>query len=78
MEEIAKNHENDSSQNISRFTNLFIKKMTNNLSLFNYNVLIANLHELYNYLNKEIKNVIYIIVSLVFYIIDIFYPKKKN
>ena len=29
-------------------------------------------------LNKEIKNVIYIIVSLVFYIIDIFYPKKKK
>ncbi len=56
MEEIAKNHPNDSSQNISRFTNLFIKKMTNNLSLFSYNVLIANLHELYNYLNKEIKN----------------------
>jgi leucyl-tRNA synthetase len=53
MEEIKKNHPNDSSQDLSRFTNLFIKKMTNNLSLFNYNVLIANLHELYNYLNKE-------------------------
>ena len=56
MEEIARDHPKDSGQDISRFTNLFIKKMTNNLSLFNYNVLVANLHELYNYLNKEIKN----------------------
>lgn len=29
-------------------------------------------------LNKEIKNLIYIIVSIIFYIIDTFYPKKKN
>ena len=56
MEEIGKNHPNDSSQDISIFTNQFIKKMTNNLTFFNYNVLIANLHELYNYFNKEIKN----------------------
>jgi leucyl-tRNA synthetase len=56
MEEIRKNHPNDSSQDMSKFTSQFIKKMTNNLSFFNYNVLIANLHELYNYLNKEIKN----------------------
>jgi len=56
MEEIAKDHPKDTGQDISRFTNLFIKKMTNNLSLFNYNVLVANLHELYNFLNKEIKN----------------------
>ena len=56
MEEMARDHPKDSGQDISRFTNLFIKKMTNNLSLFNYNVLVANLHELYNYLNKEIKN----------------------
>jgi CDP-glycerol glycerophosphotransferase (TagB/SpsB family) len=28
--------------------------------------------------NREIKNIIYMIVSLVFYIIDIFYPKKKK
>ena len=56
MEEIAKDHPKDTGQDLSRFTNLFIKKMTNNLSLFNYNVLVANLHELYNFLNKEIKN----------------------
>ena len=47
---------------IEEFTNLTIKKITNNLEKFNYNVIIANLYETYNYLasyiktNKNIKN----------------------
>jgi leucyl-tRNA synthetase len=56
MEEISKNHANDSSQKISKFTNQFIKKMTENLTSFSYNVLIANLHEMHSFLSKEIKN----------------------
>ena len=31
-----------------------INKITNNLDAFNYNVMIANIYESYNFLNKEI------------------------
>ena len=47
---------------IEEFTNLTISKITYNLEKFNYNVIIANLYETYNYLasyiktNKNIKN----------------------
>ena len=54
--EIKKNHLNNSSQNITKFTNQFIKKMTNNLNNFSYNIIIANLHEMYSFLIKEINN----------------------
>ena len=33
-----------------------ISKITNNLENFNYNVIIANIYEIYNFLNKEIEN----------------------
>ena len=52
--EILKNHENDIGNNLSKHTNRYLKKMTNNLTSFSYNVLIANLHEIYSFLNKEI------------------------
>ena len=39
---------------IERFTNELISKMNNNLEKFNYNVIIANMHETYNFLNKII------------------------
>ena len=55
MQEISKNYTNDSSQKISKFTNQFIKKMTDNLNSFSYNVLIANLHEMHSFISKEIK-----------------------
>ena len=32
-----------------------INKITNNLENFNYNVIIANIYEIYNFLNKEIR-----------------------
>ena len=51
--EILKNHESDVGNNLTKHTNQYIKKMTNNLSSFSYNVLIANLHEIYSFLNKE-------------------------
>ncbi len=54
--EISKNHKKDSSINLSKYTNQYLKKMTNNLSNFNYNVLIANLHEMYSFINKELEN----------------------
>ena len=55
-DEIEKNHSKDSSGNINKFTNHFIKKMTNNLNSFSYNIIVANLHEMYSFLFNEIKN----------------------
>jgi len=44
---------NKNSNNlIEKFTNQTIKKMTDNLENFHYNVLIANMHEIYNFLQK--------------------------
>ena len=45
-DEMEKNHSKDSSEKINKFTNLFIKKMTNNLNNFSYNIIVANLHEM--------------------------------
>ena len=39
-----------------KFTNKFIKKITQNLENFNYNIIIANIHELHTHMNKEINN----------------------
>ena len=45
-----------------KFTNQLIAKITNNLDKFNYNVIIANMYETYNYLitylkkNNDLKN----------------------
>ena len=52
--EISKNHEKDSSDNILKFTNLFIKKIENYLENFSYNVIIASMHEMYNFFSKEL------------------------
>ena len=41
---------------IDVFTNQMIFKITKNLEDFHYNVIVANLHEIYNYLSKNIKN----------------------
>ncbi len=56
MIEISKNHKKNSSKKLKKFTNVFLKKMTDNLNSFSYNVLIASLHEMYTFLNKEINN----------------------
>jgi len=46
----------DSSQNdLEEFTNKLIDKVTKNLEKFHYNVIIANLYEMYNFLTKEIE-----------------------
>ncbi len=56
MDQISMDHKKDTSEEFSKFTNQFIKKMTDSLNSFSYNVLIANLHEMHNYLSKEIIN----------------------
>jgi leucyl-tRNA synthetase len=50
------NTTNDESINsLNEFTNILIDKITKNLEKFNYNIIIANLYETYNFLNKKIE-----------------------
>jgi leucyl-tRNA synthetase len=53
-----KDKKNDKTEELNKFTNQITQKITNNLEKFNYNVIIANFHEIYNYLSKEISNFI--------------------
>lgn len=53
-----KNKENNiDDQEYEIFTNQIIDKITKNLENFHYNVIIANMHEIYNYLNKIVPNI---------------------
>ncbi|MDA9733219.1 leucine--tRNA ligase [Candidatus Pelagibacter sp.] len=54
LDEINKDHKEDKSDELIKFTNKLIKKMTNNLDNFSYNILIANLHEMQNFFSKEL------------------------
>ena len=54
LEKINKNYEKDDDDEIIKFTNKFIKKMTENLKNFSYNILIANLHEMHNFFSKKL------------------------
>jgi leucyl-tRNA synthetase len=53
-----KDKKNDRTEELNKFTNQIIEKITNNLEKFNYNVIIANFHEIYNYFSKETNNLI--------------------
>ena len=48
------NHHLD--EDLEKYTNNLIAKITNNLEKFNYNVIVANMYETYNYLINFIKN----------------------
>ncbi|WP_440693493.1 leucine--tRNA ligase [Candidatus Pelagibacter sp. HIMB1695] len=54
-EQIQSNLKNDYSEELEKFTNKFIKKMTDDLENFHYNVLIASIHQMHSFLSKEIK-----------------------
>ena len=56
LDEVKKNYPNNGSEEIDKNTNKFIKRITDNLNNFSYNVIIANLHEIYSFLKKEILN----------------------
>jgi len=56
LNEIKLDHKNNSGNQLEKFTNRFIKNITNNLNNFSYNIAVANLHELYSFLNKEMRN----------------------
>jgi leucyl-tRNA synthetase len=55
-DKIKENLKANSSKNLEKFTNQFIKKITKNLNNFSYNIVIANLHEMYSFFIKEIEN----------------------
>ena len=46
------------TEELNKFTNQIIQKITVNLDKFNYNVIVANFHEIYNYFSKETNNFI--------------------
>ena len=54
--EIEEKHKKDSGTNLIKFTHQYIKKITDNLNNFSYNVIVANLHEMYSILSKEMAN----------------------
>ena len=54
LNEIKKNHFQDEDEEITKSTNKFIKKVTDNLENFSYNKIIANMHEIYTFLNKQL------------------------
>ena len=55
LDKIKDNNQNDEGKNLIKFTNQLINKITQNLERFHYNVIVANLHEMYNFLIKEIE-----------------------
>ena len=48
------NKSNENSEKLSEFTNQLISKVTINLEKFNYNVIVANFHEMYNFISKSV------------------------
>ena len=55
LKKITNNKSNDNNENLGKFTNKLVYKITQNLEKFHYNVIIANLHEMYNFLTKEVE-----------------------
>ncbi len=54
-DKISNNEKDSNDENIKKFTNTLIDKITNNIDNFRYNVIIANFHEMYNFFNKELE-----------------------
>ena len=52
---INRNEAGSADNNLEKFTNQIIDQITDNLENFNYNVTIANIYKIYNFLNKEIE-----------------------
>ena len=52
--QIEQNYSDDDDKELEKYTNIFLKKITNNLDNFNYNKMVANLHEMHSFLFKKI------------------------
>ncbi len=55
VEKIKSNNKGSNIEGLNVYTNKLIQKFSNNLEKFNYNVIIANIYETYNFLIKEIE-----------------------
>ena len=51
------NEKSDDKENneLNKFTNIFIDKVSKNIDEFRYNVIIANFYEMYNFFSKVIQ-----------------------
>ena len=56
INEIKNDNSKNLNDNLEKITNKFIKNVENNIENFSYNKIIANIHEMYTNLNKEINN----------------------
>jgi len=56
IEEIELDHPSNSTTDLEKITNQFIKNVTTNIENFSYNKIVANFHETYSALNKIIFN----------------------
>ena len=54
LDEIKKKHQNDTDNEVEKYTNKFLKQITKNLEEFSYNKIIANLYEMYSFMSKQI------------------------
>ena len=55
VNEINKGHKEDFDNDITKYTNKYLKRVHDNLENFSYNKIIANLYEMYSFLNKQIE-----------------------
>jgi len=55
LQKIKSSDDDNDNKNLTKFTNQLIYKITQNLEKFHYNVIVANLYEMYNFLIKEIE-----------------------
>ena len=55
LEKIDNKEKGSSFDELNKFTNKLIQKISLNLEKFNYNVIVANIYETYNFLIKEIE-----------------------
>ena len=54
LNKIKENYKENDDDEIVKYTNKFLKKVTNNLENFGYNKIIANLHEMHSFLTSQI------------------------
>ena len=54
IKEINKRNKEDADEELTKYTNKYLKKITENLENFSYNKIVANLHEMYSQLTKLI------------------------
>ena len=56
LQKISTEKSDADNEKLTKFTNQLIYKITQNLERFHYNVIIANLHEMYNFLIREVES----------------------